>query len=97
MLISFLHSNHELLLCPLSRSSLLCGRNKAGSIWESLLTVVKALCFFCRLLGQSRELCEAKQCRGILVQYGFIGELYEILTTLHIIKAQAAISMQQFL
>jgi len=48
-------------------------------------------------LGQSRELCEAKQCRGILVQYGFIGELYEILTTLHIIKAQAAISMQQFL
>lgn len=96
LLISFLCPNHESLLFPLLRLSL-CGRNKAGGIHESLLTVVKALWFFCLLLRQSRELSEAEQCRGILVQYDFIGQLYEILPTLYIVKAQAVVSMQQFI
>lgn len=59
--------------------------------------MVKALCFFCLPLRQSRELCEAKQCRGALVQHDFIRQLYDILAALYIVKAQAAISVWQFL
>lgn len=54
-------------------------------------------CGFSVFFWDKAGLSEAKQCRGILVQYDFIGQLYEILPTLYIVKAQAVISMQQFL
>lgn len=74
----------------------LVGIKQEGSV-SLFCQWLKPCGFSRRLLRQSRELCEVKWCRGISVQCYFMGRRYEGFATLYVVKAQAVISMQQFL
>lgn len=77
ILISFLQADGESLLSSLSRSLLLCGRNKAGRIQESLFHCSSKPCAFfsvCLFYFETKQsgFCKGKHCREILPQYNFI-------------------------
>lgn len=83
----------ESVLSPLLRFSL-CGRNKPGSVCESLFTVVKDL-WVLSSFDTARSFVMQNSAGNL--HCDFLGQLYEVLVTLYIVKGQSAKSMQQVL
>lgn len=83
----------ESVLSPLLRSSF-CGRNKpVGSV--SLFSQWLKTCGFCLLLTQQGAL-SCKIVQGISARCDFLGQLYEVLAALYLVKGQSAKPQQQF-